>query len=312
MVKQRIGLLALALIILVATGCSRRQLNFPKDRSMGDLFVMEVQPSFTSGVGELSRGSAKGNIRVRVPNRWLLRLEVNPEAARDLSPLTRLNPYDLEWISFGRSGLLAPLTDDNLMHLSSLSGLRVLDLSATEITGTGFVHLRNLSQLESFYLTLSKVGDVGFSDLKDLPNLRLLDVSKTKINDNALTFIKDIHALKELRLYYTGITDEGLEALKAMTQLQRLDLGWTRITDDGLDNLKDMDQLRSLVLDSTKITDTGLRKLKELSSLREVRLYNTSISEAGVLELSKHVSPCSITTDDSIDRKKLFPWCFGP
>ncbi len=115
-----------------------RMLNFPPDRSLGKLYILEENPHFTSGDGELEKGEARGSVRITIPEGWLLELRLSPEGSNDLSPLATLNPNDLQAISFYQT----QITDEGLVHLKQLSRLKILDLSNTQITGTGFVHLK--------------------------------------------------------------------------------------------------------------------------------------------------------------------------
>ena len=58
-------------------------------------------------------------------------MRIRPAASSDLSALQTLQPKDLESISLAQT----QVTDDELVHLQSLSGLERLDLSSTPVEG---------------------------------------------------------------------------------------------------------------------------------------------------------------------------------
>ena len=128
-----LGLLVLVMLSL-ATGCrlnnspiarnqgSERTLNFPTNRSLGKLYILEENLHFLSGSGEEEKGEAQGSVRIVVPEGWLLELRISPEASTDLSTLSTLNPNDLQAISLYNT----QVTDEELSHLQKLSGLKIL------------------------------------------------------------------------------------------------------------------------------------------------------------------------------------------
>ena len=255
------GLGLLAVILSLATGCglsnssitrnqgSERTLNFPTNRSLGKLYILEENLHFLSGSGEEEKGEAQGSVRIFVPDGWLLELRVSPEASTDLSTLSTLNPNDLQAISLYNT----QVTDEGLSHLQKLSGLKSLDLSNTQINGTGLAYFNGLSGLKALNLTFTSVTDSGLADLKKIPNLQSLSLSKTKISDRALAYVKELPQLENLELYYTNVSDSGLQQIQQLTQLQSLNIGWTQVTDAGLSYLIGLTQLRKLNLDSTAL-----------------------------------------------------------
>ncbi|MFM5961452.1 MAG: hypothetical protein ACKOQ2_30595, partial [Dolichospermum sp.] len=123
-------LVLLTITLSLATGCrlsnspitrnqgSERTLNFPTNRSLGKLYILEENLHFLSGSGEEEKGDAQGSVRVLVPEGWLLELRVSPEASSDLSTLSSLKPNDLQAISLYNT----QVTDEGLSYLQQLSG----------------------------------------------------------------------------------------------------------------------------------------------------------------------------------------------
>lgn len=96
----------LSLLLAMPPACSRleptveRTLDFPADRSLGRLWIVEEKPSFLSGSGEFDQGDARGRLRIVVPAGWQLELRVSAQGATDLSGLSRLKADDLWGLSF--------------------------------------------------------------------------------------------------------------------------------------------------------------------------------------------------------------------
>lgn len=308
------ALKALLLIaFLMAAGCAPRNshivtLNFPPDRSLGTVYVVEDSLSFLSGSGEEKRGAAKGTVHVSVREGWHLELRISPEGSTDFSGLARIGSNDFKSIHLDSTNV----TDEGLKALTHMSGLQQLYLSDTKITGAGLSGL-DLTELRSLDLGSTHVTDSALHSLVNFPNLQSLNLTKTKISDAALSHVKQLRRLEQLNLYYTRVSDAGLDSIQHMTQLRSLNLGWTKVSDAGLPNLIGMSQLLKLNLDSTKVSDAGVQSLTKLNN---VRLYlsidNTNITTEGFKKLSQYFSPCNIdVSKNNIDKKKLFPHCYA-
>ena len=88
----------------------------------------------------------------------------------------------------------AKVTDEGLVHLSGLSGLKSLLFGYVKITDQGMIHLRKLSNLEVLHL------GIGF---------------KAEFNDGGLVHLKNLKKLRKLDFSYTRVSDEAMEKLKA-------------------------------------------------------------------------------------------------
>lgn len=85
-----------------------RAVRFPRNRSLGDLYVEPVHAGDKRREGRKELGRAMGEVVVPAGRR--LSLFVSEKAARDLRPLARLAPQDLQALSL--SG--CELTDADL------------------------------------------------------------------------------------------------------------------------------------------------------------------------------------------------------
>jgi hypothetical protein len=256
---------------------SARTLRFPKDRSMGLLYV-----SFPSSKGAVNWEflcEARGD--VVAPAGKELKLAVSLEHSMDLSPLAALGPDDLLELDLGNTRV----SNAGLTYLNGLTSLLSLDLSGTEITDAGLAHLEALSSLRRLTLRNDSVTDAGLIHLTKLTSLQVLDLTNTRITDEGLTYLTKLPSLRVLNVSYTPVTDEGLAYLRGLSSLKELDISYTQISDAGLAHLEDFVLLENLQVQNTRISDRGLEHLRELASLQTLNVSHTQISDRGL----KHI-----------------------
>jgi len=281
-----------------------RIIRFPKDRSMGMLYMLDWDKFHTSTYSDWEPiCEATGN--VTVPTGKALRLNLNKDAGDDLSPLSKLKPNDLQILLC--TGVEIP--DEQLKQISHLTGLLELYLRKTGILGTGLKYLIKLKLLERIDLGITDVGDKELAYLSNLPSLKRLNLSATPTNDagmehvgkiksltklllsrgvgnEGLRHLKGLTSLSELYSSNQAISDEGLEHLAGLTQMETLGIGNSQISDKGLVHLRQMSQLKKLVLSYTRVTENGLAQVKGLKSLEHLGLpFN--ISDIGLEHVSQ-------------------------
>lgn len=138
-----------------------RDLQFPADRSLGELFVRDGLHRADEYAFWVSIGRAQGGLGV-APGQEL-RLNVNPQASTDLSPLRALPPGGIQYLQLSASRV----NNDSLAHLAHLTGLRVLWLYDTRISDAGLVHLRDLKGLRVLNLRSTLASRAGIDALQD-------------------------------------------------------------------------------------------------------------------------------------------------
>lgn len=146
-----------------------------------------------------------------------------------------------------------------IKNLELLTGLQVLDLSATAMAGT--LDLDPLKELAYLSIQKTRISRIHLSAA--LAGMTLLNADGSKIADTA--FLAMLPDLKELYLQNTNIT--GLPDDVLLPMLETLDLSDTDI--QTLGGFRLPDSLRHLHLDSTEIRVIpqevkGLTKLEEL------------------------------------------------
>ncbi|MFC1637083.1 M56 family metallopeptidase, partial [Planctomycetota bacterium] len=276
-----------------------RIICFPKDQSMGMLYVLDWDKLDTSSYSEWEPlCEATGN--VTIPTGKALRLELNKDAGDDLSSLSALKPNDLQILMCHRVEIL----DDELIHLSGLTGLQELHLSSTEILGTGLKYLTKLKLLRELNIGNTHVGDKELAYLANLPSPDHLNLFATPTSDAGMEHVGKIKSLTTLSLS-RGVGDEGLEHLADLTQMKDMSLFYTQVSDEGLVHLKQMSQLKKLNLFGTRVTDKGFVHVKGLKNLESLG-FNFYVSDIGLEYLSQLDFLKSLKIDgDSVTDKGL-------
>jgi Leucine-rich repeat (LRR) protein len=253
-----------------------RVVHFPKDRSMGILYLLDTSQSDTSESSDWERfREATGD--VAVPAGKVLRLDLNKEAGYDLSPLLELRPDDLVVLRcFG-----VVMADEQLQHISDLTGLQEINLSGTGILGTGLKHLAKLKSLERLVLNNTRVGDNELAHLTNLPSLKWLCLFGTRTTDAGMVHVGKITSLEVLLLSWL-VGDEGLSHLTSLLHLTVRD---ESISNEGLSHLAGMRRLESLYLQKTQINDEGLIHLRQMKRLKELLLSGTRVTQKGLVHL---------------------------
>lgn len=141
-----------------------RSLRFPVGRSLGELFVRNGAYCADDYAFWEPTGRAQGSVTISAGKE--LRLNVNPQASADLSPLRALPANAVQYLQLSASRV----TNDSLAHLAHLTGLRVLWLYDTRISDTGLVHLHGLAGLRVLNLRSTLASRGGIDALqKKLP-----------------------------------------------------------------------------------------------------------------------------------------------
>jgi hypothetical protein len=211
------------------TPTKERVVNFPKDRSVGQLRVQDAgsvrQLNYWfhwTDTGEpllQYLGEAQGEIHVPAGKR--LFLTVNQTGWKDLSWLSKLGPDDLYGLSF--SILLtepAKPSDGCMEHIAHLTGLKHLSLDRTDVTDKGFKYIGSLSSLE--YLDLPyRVTDGGMAYLGELTSLKGLYLGEpgSQVTDAGLRHLAKLTTLEELALWGERMGDAGLAHLRGLPRL---------------------------------------------------------------------------------------------
>ena len=167
----------------------------------------------------------------------------------------------------------------NIGALSSLSNLKVLNLSDNSINGLSAVG--KLSALEELYLSRNAVTTV--SSLSGLSSLRILDVSFNALN--TVSPISKCTALTELNVSENKLTE--LDVVGSLVNLTILNAAKNEIeTVDGIANCTKLEQF-----------DLSNNKLVEIDGLADIlTLTDINIDYNDVLECPHFAADCALVS----------------
>jgi Leucine-rich repeat (LRR) protein len=286
-----------------------RILHFPKDHSLGWIYIQDVGlrreiESFYHWVDGVTIewekiGEARGDVAIPAGQR--VKLLVTPEGWKDLSPLTRLAPDDLYALTFMGTGLSAEATvergylpkaavsagDPVMPHVAHLTGLNLLDLHTTEVSGNGLRYIERMKSLECLFVP-QKTNDVGMGHVARLTGLKRLYFKQNKVTNKGLARLADLRQLEELELGGENMTDAGLVHLKKLPKLQYLCLWGRGFTDAGMVHVKEISSLRTFHPVSMVLGDEGLAHLSSLTNLERLSLYGRKqVTDVGMAHVAR-------------------------
>ncbi len=296
------------------TQSKERVVHFPKNRSIGRLYLVEKRLPKDCLWHEVLvwerewLGEAQGD--VRVPADKMLRLDVGKNAWKGGRPFAGLKADDIQILNFFQ---YPHAGDSVLKDVARLTGLEVLFLGLGRYTRRGVEHLTNLKHLKALQLP-SNIRAEALSFLEQFSSLEYLCLSGPDLTDAKLAAIRRLTWLTQLSiggrshigpglahlddfksLRFLGLTatrnehiDKHLAHIANLTELEKLNLRDTLVGDAGLAHLRKMSKLKKLDLFSNpntgRITDAGMVYLKDLKSLEELSLPS-GITDAGVAYL---------------------------
>ncbi len=290
-----------------------RTLHFPKDRSLGTVWIQdanlrrEIQTFYHwtgDGVSEqwVELGEARGEVAIPAGQR--VKLSIARESYKDLSPLKALSPDDIDELIIG--GMGAPREEseergffrtdsagDAIMpHVAHLTGLKALNLSLTYVTGQGLRHIEQMKSLECLDLPL-RMNDAGMIHVAKLTGLKRLYFKSNNVTNKGLARIAELRDLEELALSGPQINDAGLVHLKRLPKLSYLIISTNpakpTFTDAGMVHIKEIRSLRMFyAFRMSTIGDEGLAHLSSLPSLERLNLsFNKKITDAGMAPVAR-------------------------
>ncbi|MCH8120534.1 MAG: hypothetical protein IIC00_12495 [Planctomycetes bacterium] len=214
------------------------------------------------------------------------RCHVDPD---DLSGLSQLGPRDLYMLKVSSLVRTADADRRVLEPISHLTGLQILCLYKTGVTGKGMEFLKELRSLRALELYGERIGVSGLAVLKDLPALEYLDLT-TGVTDAGLKQVAQVSNLRWLRIRTGNIWGPGLAELVNLPRLERLCLwGTSPISDRHIKYIEGLTQLKSLTLWGTcdRLTDASLESISKLKNIEELHFIRTrpKFTSAGLAHL---------------------------
>ena len=206
------------------------------------------------------------------------------------------------------------ITDDGLVHLENVRGLRRLVLHETQVTGAGLRRLRK-TPIEQLVLGQSAVSDETLECLDSFKRLKKLALYNTSVTDAGLQKLGRARDLEQLFLEKMAISDEGMRHVADLEGLKVLDLRDLLVGDEGIDKISRLARLESVELERLQITDRVFGRLARLPSLRQLSVESTTMTIQGLRDLQESGSLRFLTVGPNVsaesrqELKKLMPTC---
>ena len=243
-----------------------RTVTFPKDRSIGTLFVRDWHttddPFFSQGVWE-EFGSAQGD--VTVPAGQKLGVQMNQNAKENAPALANLNPNDLQALE------VWDIDNDSMQAIAHLTALQWLFVyESLQLGDKGVERLSGFSSLEFIGMFDCGKLDISFATLKQLPNLAEIELGNTELTPCAIRGLNELPHLEYLWLEYMPMNDAQFIANFTLPR-----------------------SLRHFAFGACEhLTDTALAHIAQLYRTAEVPLLrfgvlHMPVSEAGIISVLK-------------------------
>jgi len=130
-------------------------------------------------------------------------------------------------------------TDEDLAHVSHLTGLRSLHASkARLVTDGGVAHLARLRHIQWLDLYQAGVTDDGLRHLAGMIHLERLHLGCTCVQGPGVRHLARLQRLVRLSLENTDVDDDVVPHLLALRSLQTLAIWGTRLSTKGLATLR--------------------------------------------------------------------------
>jgi beta-lactamase regulating signal transducer with metallopeptidase domain len=202
-------------------------------------------------------------------------------AIGDLSALTGLHLRTVK-----------PVTGEDMIHLSRLSGLQEVHLTGS-FDEAGLAHLAALPSLRSLRLVMEDLSGAGLAHLAGIQSLQELNVDEVDSAD-MLESISQCSHLKKLILD-TFKDTAGLGYLVRLPELESLELAIGSVTEKSFQELGELRHLKSLRFipaemyggSGRSITDASLESLSAVASLESLELYEGRFTDAGMEHLAR-------------------------
>ncbi len=202
-------------------------------------------------------GPAKGIVTIK--DGLALYIIATPEGMRNFDSFAALKPGDVQHLRLHD----VPIAESNLKTMSKMSGLKVLDLSFSDVNDSAFKYIGELKNLTHLDLSSTNVRGMTLNQLKGLKKLIRLDISNTRTHDFAINSIVECCPnLERLNLLATYISDGSILKLQNLKHLQKLNLSKTAVTEKNLDKLLALKNLRKVTLSRNQISPKKLAELR--------------------------------------------------
>ena len=277
----------------VANSPSVRQLVFPKQFSLGKIFVYYP---VNSEAGLLDAravaaargrfvGDAQGTLSLKLAKNARLYLFPSYKLIEDPLVLRKLDPNIFDCVAFETTAILVAI-NKTIEPISHLTGLQRLEMDAADLTDDDIKPIKALINLESLSLVGNQIHGTCFRDLASLTKLRSLNVTMNPLVPSAFVELAKFKNLEKLEISQCGVNDGALVALTQLANLRHLSIGQGQISSKGLNLVKDLKKLQYLAVNGTKLSVKDLCTLQG-SSIAKLVLPDHQYSNQDMQALKK-------------------------
>lgn len=198
--------------------------------------------------------------------------------------LRAFRPDDLYYIDFSnaqsmqmdRFGAVTDsniLTDDEMMFLDHLSGLKYLSIKGTRVTDKGLAYIGHLQNLRLLNINGTDITGRGLQSTAFLQNLVWLDANNIRNGGAVISGLKGSKNIECLFLADAQLKNEDLRLLATMPNLQRLNIVFNAdINDEGMKYLLPLHNLKEVELQDCNVTAKGLEALEQMHLINRPKL----------------------------------------
>jgi internalin A len=187
------------------------------------------------------------------------------------------------------------LTDAGIASVASLTKLKILDVSGSQITDAGMVALKKLSRLKELALSGTRVGDAGMRSVAPLSDLRVLELSDTQVSSQGMADVGHLSRLETLSVSWDELSNMEWQALGTLKHLTTVILNGSRMAPDALNHVRDLAKLHSKSLQRTASLEN--RALHPVN-VPERELSSVPGSGATLQEASRPAHPVSLASPE--------------
>ena len=157
-------------------------------------------------------------------------------------------------------------------HISKLTNLTHLNLACTGLVDDDMVNISKIAGLVMLDISRGDISYRGFSFLSCLKNLTHLEANGTFVGEDACLHMRDMSSLKILSLEFSLIGDEVCHALSHLSGLRRLNVSNNNVVGKNFSHLCSMSNLDSLGVMGCSIDSESAKQIERLENLRHLEI----------------------------------------
>jgi hypothetical protein len=261
-----------------------KTIDFQTSKSVGQLSVGRINDTLT-WTATKNLGDAVG--KVNIPANADVMLKVNYYGSEHLAFLDALKPDDLTALSLNNGGGGYEIQDKEFSRLGRLTGLKLLDLEASEAASQAMEAVSHLTNLRHLNLSDTMIKDRDTNALAKLGKLESLNINHNDLSDATFSHIQNSKHLTNLVAKRSGLTRAGVKYLTNLTNLRSLRLASDKIGDAGVQSLPPLDQLTELDIGDCDLTPACISSLSKFPKLAYLFINRCKPSKEAFAAVSK-------------------------